>query len=245
MAKPWGQAEDARLAQLRGDGLAAHQIAGLLGRSCVAVIKRMKGGMRPEIWGRTDVDFLKKLRGDGKTAAQIAALMGRTRNAVMGRVARLQKNGALPPAGKRCRGPQAKPHKHDGAITHMARDGMSVAEIAKRLVMDESAVRYRVKKLGLKIGRADTTCLSIRVAGRKETAVAAKDEARSGYQVFHGTGVSLLTASESACRWPLDGKAPDGQPQCCGDAKLTGFSYCRRHALLAMPKMFAGEEAAA
>ena len=244
MAKHCGDTDNARLARLRDEGKSAMQIAALMGRSCDAIIGRMKALRKPEAWKADESEKLTQLVGDGKSAAQIAALMGRSRNAVIGKMTRLREKAGQPkPVAKP--GPKAKPHAHDAAIAQMAHDGMSVLEIARRLVMDEAAVRYRVKKLGLKVARTATTCLAVRLQGRKELAAKPDAKIASGYRVFDGTGVSLLTAGESACRWPLDGKAPDGQPQCCGEAKLTGFSYCPRHARIGMPKMFGDAEVAA
>lgn len=243
MARHWGEAESATLARLQNEGKAAFQIAAAMGRPLNAIIGRMKAARKQEAWKAEESEKLTRLLGDGKSAAQIAALMGRTRNAVIGKMTRLrEERGEAKPVSRR--GPQRKPHPHDAAIAQMARNGMSVTEMARRLVMDESALRYRVKVLKLKVARTATTCLAVRLQGRKEVAAKTDAAIESGLRAFHGTGVSLLTATESACRWPLDGKAADGHPQCCGDARLTGFSYCARHARIGMPKMFGAAEVA-
>lgn len=47
-------------------------------------------------------------------------------------------------------------------------------------------------------------------------------------------GISLMAAGVKACRWPIEGRAADGNPKCCGrDRSPDNDVYCADHARLA------------
>lgn len=48
--------------------------------------------------------------------------------------------------------------------------------------------------------------------------------------VENDVGISLLIAGNGACRWPLEGRAADGCPRCCGSRCMPDTSYCAVHA---------------
>ena len=141
------------------------------------------------------------------------------------------------------------PFAHDKILRDMAARGCTSSEIAIELRRTRNAVIGRAsrlkivwrgragsprhkkpKKPKLKFGKK--TILS--VGGNAKKRIFFEDRSPKTIKI-RADGKSLLTASSTDCRWPIDGRGLDNIPRCCG-AKCEG-SYCEEHKIRAyMPK---------
>jgi len=129
----------------------------------------------------------------------------------------------------------------------------SAAEIAGILGFTRNAILGKIHRLKL-AKRTNTVrrCSDRPLAGNikpaakaqkviKEKTVSPKENPARGLlgseAIFGGNGISLLDASSGRCLWPLEGRASDGNPRCCGVATIGRHPYCAQHSQIAYPDM--------
>ena len=159
-------------------------------------------------WTDERVELLKKLWADGLSASQVAAeLGGVTRNAVIGKVHRLGLSGrakttTAAPRARRPRNPQ-----------QTARPARPSAGSAPQTV-GATALKQDVKPQAAPQPKAE------------------KQPAQDPVVVPISKRASILTLTESTCKWPI-GDPGDGDFHFCGHKSEAGAPYCKYHAEIA------------
>lgn len=161
------------------------------------------------LWTQKEDALLTELWAKGLSATQIMAMMPRpmTRNAVIGRISRLQLPGR----------------------TTKVRARSSASNLPLRPTRRQS-----VLKTGQ--GKALTppaTKLLQTLAAEMRAAIEAP---KSQIEITVSLGVALLDLPPNGCRWPVN-QAPRGEEHLfCGELRLEGKSYCRKHHALSVAK---------
>lgn len=142
----------------------------------------------------------------------------------------------------------AWPKEHDSILREMAEAGYTTLAVAARLVRSKNSIIGRAHRLKIKwkndgplhrrpaeiktpveikpnIIKPKKAILSLQGGAKKQIFF----EDRSPIVLkTKADGISLLSASQMNCKWPIDARGIDGMPRCCGE-KTNGTSYCFHH----------------
>ena len=156
-----------------------------------------------ETWSTERVERLRSFVTAGLTCSQIAAEIGVTRNAVIGKVHRL------------------------GLQTSGGRPGRRPSNLTQRMRAGPSDRSGETREPRSRIARM------LRAATAGQTVVPfPSSSAVNPPPVENVLRCSLLELAGGGCRWPLSDPGKDDFGF-CGNAAISGFSYCAGHARLA------------
>ena len=185
------------------------------------------------VWTAKDIEKLREYALLDLSCAEIAAKMpGKTRNGVIGKMHRLKITRIM--ARKRM-GRERTKQKPVISGSYTPPPLKTFVEEAKKGVMVNGRQYKLVTKNGenLLTPEPSTPTKPSRGAfnntGLAHLPAPLPSESIDESMFKRSTGgVSLLDATHSHCRWPLEGHAKDGMPRCCGDSTVRG-SYCADH----------------